>query len=163
MMARSFGFPVCGMCQLTRSLITAQVDRHREDMHELTLISASLGILSLRAFATIGAALGLLTMIVVTLMRLAIPFPNRTDPFSHWLEFSWNAFAASEMSCSPSVVDYAGGYCYFQPAEGPIAQINVRIANGRARQIQLVPHPSALTLGNLISLWGRPETEPLGA
>jgi hypothetical protein len=159
-MARSFGFPVTRMRQLARHAISGQVSGQQESRHDLSLVPP---VLYLRALAAVGTTVGFLTILMVVLIRLAIPFPDHTDLFSGWLEFSEIILANSEISCSAGFGDDGNGHCYFNPDNWAIAQVDYRMVHGKVSQTRLTLRPGALALGDLIALWGRPETERFGA
>jgi hypothetical protein len=159
-MARRFGFPAIAMRPLARRIVSGQGSRQHESWHARKIVPP---VLYLRALAAVGTTVGFLTIIIVALVRLAIPFPDHTDLFSGWLEFSETILAYSEISCSAGFGDDGSGHCYFNPDNWAIAQVDYRMVHGKVSQTRLNLRAGALALGDLIALWGRPETEPFGA
>jgi hypothetical protein len=115
--------------------------------------------LFLGGVVVIMASLALVAASALASVRL-ITATQSVAFYENWLGRNLEGLSqAVELSC-PALVELPSAYsCFFSPADGPIAQVVVRVSRGAVEQVQLAPHGDALLLGDLIAQWGKPEIE----
>jgi hypothetical protein len=107
----------------------------------------------------------MLLFVVIGIAVLARPTESPPNPFIDYADFLpgqfWSAGVAQAFRCN---TDIAGGnaYCFLSPADGAFSDIGVTIAGDQITQTAFTLRENTLKVGDLASLWGRPDIQILG-
>jgi hypothetical protein len=89
--------------------------------------------------------------------RQNVPSPNPFADYEGILPGQpRSALGAMRFSCNINDVSDQSEYCTRAPADGPFSLIGVTVSNGVINRVEFSLRASALTVGNMALLWGRP-------
>jgi hypothetical protein len=135
---------------------TARITRRHVPLAGLTT--------SVRLPVYMGLSLPVAAVIAVVVVGWTIALRHSLQPSSPFSDYAeilpgrpGSGLSTLRFSCTPDYSDYTHvQYCTRAPATGPFYLVAVTVPDGVVSRVNFAVRPGALTIGDLVLLWGRP-------